>query len=167
MKEVKPNKQTYIDFILIELEKGIEKIDCLAIIGEKWRIASRTFDRYWKTANEQYRNKQDLINKELTAISIDAEKQRLKKAIMTKDDILEKLTEIANAKAKKLPDGTILMPDYNNQISAMKTIVDIQGFKAITKTELSGKLEVEQTKKLDLSKLSDEMLAELDNLLEK
>lgn len=135
---MKPNKQTYIDFILIELEKGIGYNDCLALIGSKWKLPPTTYSRYWKKSNEQYRNKQELINKELAAISIDAEKQRLKKAIMTKDDILEKLTEIANAKAKKLPDGTILMPDYNNQISAMKTIVDIQGFKAITKTDFTS-----------------------------
>lgn len=167
MKEVKPNKQTYIDFILIELEKGIGYKICLDVVGRKWTLSESSFKRYWKTANEQYKIKQQAIQKELTAISIDAEKQRLKKAIMTKDDILEKLTEIANAKAKKLPDGTILMPDYNNQISAMKTIIDVQGYKAPAKTELSGKLEVEQTKKIDLSKLSDEMLAELDNLLEK
>lgn len=131
---MKPNKQNIINDILIELEKGIGYNDCLVVIGSKWKLPPTTYSRYWKTANEQHKINQDAIKKELTDISIDAEKQRLKKAILTKDQILERLTEIALMKAKKV-DGQLIMPGFNDSISAMKTINEMQGYKAPAKLE--------------------------------
>lgn len=132
---MKPNKQTYIDFILNELEKGIGYKVCLDVVGRKWTLSESSFKRYWKTANLQHKINQDLIKKELIVISIEAEKERLKKAILSKDEILEKLTEIANEAFSNSKDGTNI--DYNNRINAMKVLVDILGLKAPTNTNVS------------------------------
>lgn len=132
---MKPNKQNIINDILIELEKGIGYKDCLAVIGIKWKLPPTTYSRYWKTANEQYKIKQDLIQKELLITSTEAQKERLKKAILSKDEILEKLTEIANEAFSNSKDGTNI--DYNNRINAIKVLVDILGLKAPTNTNVS------------------------------
>lgn len=132
---MKPNKQNIINDILIELEKGIGYKDCLVVIGIKWKLPPTTYSRYWKTANEQYKIKQDLIQKELLITSTEAQKERLKKAILSKDEILEKLTEIANEAFSNSKDGTNI--DYNNRINAIKVLVDILGLKAPTNTNVS------------------------------
>ena len=132
---MKPNKQTYIDFILIELEKGIGYKICFDLVRRKWTLSESSFKRYWKMANEQYKIKQDLIQKELLITSTEAQKERLKKAILSKDEILEKLTEIANEAFSNSKDGTNI--DYNNRINAIKVLVDILGLKAPTNTNVS------------------------------
>jgi (p)ppGpp synthase/HD superfamily hydrolase len=85
---MKPNKQNIINDILIELEKGIERVDCLAIIANKWQTATRTFDRYWKEANEQYKIKLESINKSLLEQSTEEQKERLKSGLKSKTDRL-------------------------------------------------------------------------------
>lgn len=132
---MKPNKQNIINDILIELEKGIDYTNCLALFATKWNLPKTTFVRYWKNANLQHKIKQDLIQKELLITSTEAQKERLKKAILSKDEILEKLTEIANEAFSNSKDGTNI--DYNNRINAMKVLVDILGLKAPTNTNVS------------------------------
>ena len=70
---------------------------------EKWRISSRTFDRYWKKANEAYSEAQKQIKesviKDDTIKALEAEKR----AIMTAMERKEYLTKIVK--------GEILIPD--------------------------------------------------------
>lgn len=167
---MKPNKQTYIDFILIELEKGIGYNDCLVLIGSKWKLPPTTYSRYWKTANEQHRIKQELIKKELTVISIDAEKERLKKAILSRDERMEILTKIAKGEIPLTKpivcDGiiqkVIVVPNWMDRKNAISELNKMDGSYSPTKTEVDLKGEI-KTNQLDLSKLSIETLLELDN----
>ena len=46
---------TYIQFILDELKSGnVERGKVLAKVGKKWQMPARTFDRYWKKAQERH-----------------------------------------------------------------------------------------------------------------
>ena len=92
----KPTKQIVIDAIIKEIEQGKTKTKILAKFGAKWRIAPRTYDRYWKTANEQHTAKQEAIKKELAEIDKQAAIEARKKAIMTADERKEYLTKIVN-----------------------------------------------------------------------
>jgi hypothetical protein len=126
---VKPNKENIITEILIELEKGVERGKCLAKVGKSWQISDRTFDRHWKTANDRHKQTQEATQKALAYISIEAEKERFKKAILTKDESLVLLTEIAMSKKEK----------SSEKVNAIKAMADLQGWKAPTNSNINLK----------------------------
>jgi len=127
---MKPNKENIVNEMLLELEKGISYSECLVVNGSKWLLPSTTFTRYWKTANERHAEKQKIIQNELLAISTEAEKDKLKKAILSKDKALTLLTKIAKDKLSRDSD----------KINALKTMADIEGWKAPTKIDHSGEI---------------------------
>lgn len=131
--EVKPNKENIITDILVELERGAERGSCLAKMGKKWQVSNRTFDRLWKSANERYKQNQLATQKAIADISLEAEKKRFKKAILTKDESLALLSEMATSKTEKSSD----------RVNAIKTIADLQGWRAVSKTEISGNLAID------------------------
>lgn len=101
----KPSKQIIIDAIIKEIEQGKTKSKILAKFGAKWRIAPRTYDRYWKTANEQHTAKQEAIKKELAEIDKQAAIEARKKAIMTADERKEWLSALITKKTKVMKVG--------------------------------------------------------------
>jgi hypothetical protein len=127
---MKPNKENIVNEMLLELEKGTTYSDCMGVIGLKWSLPPTTFTRYWKTANEKHAIKQEAIQKELLIVSTDSEKERLKTAIFTKDKAIKLLVKIAKAKDTR----------DNDKINAVKTISEMEGWKAPNKTEHSGEI---------------------------
>lgn len=119
-----PNKENIITDILIELEAGTSYSDCLSVICGKFRVSDRTFDKYWKIANERHLVTQQAIQKQLSEDSTEAEKERLKTAILTKDKALQILSDIAYSADREV-----------DKINSVKAIADIQGWKAPIKTE--------------------------------
>lgn len=113
------NKQIIIDAIITGIKTGKDRSILLATIGKKWQLSQRTFDRYWKTANQQHIERQDLIKKELlstdTAAAIDARK----KAIMTADERKELLSKIAKG------EMTELIPDLDPAKPAVEVPLQI------------------------------------------
>ena len=95
---MKPNKENIIIDILAELEKGISYKTCLSLNDVLWQVSERTFCRYWKIASDKYREQQAATEIELSSIRIEAKKERLKKAILTKDERMEILTKMAKGK---------------------------------------------------------------------
>ncbi len=74
---------TYIQYIVEQLMAGnVERGKVLAKIGKKWQIPPRTFDRYWKKAQELHFINQQAINelkeKEYTANELNAVKTQIK-----------------------------------------------------------------------------------------
>lgn len=124
---MKANKQKIVDEFLIELEKGISYSECLVLNGSKWNFPKTTFTRYWNIANEAYRLRQQSINSILLEQSTELQKQRLKKAILTKEESLSILSELAKNASKE-----------TDKINAVKTLADLQGWKAPTKTEVTN-----------------------------
>lgn len=158
----KPNKENIITDILVQLEKGIERGKALATIGKKWQTSQRTFDRHWKTANERYAGNQEATQKALAEQRTDIEKERLKKAILSKDDALAILSKIGTGNATKI-DGAILVPTFNERTNAIKTMADLQGWKAPTKTDITTGGEKLNNSKFDPSKFTLEELKKFDS----
>lgn len=144
----KPNKENIVTDILVELEKGVERGKALAKIVKKWQISARTFDRHWKTANERHLFKQQDKQIVLAEVSLESDKERFKTAILSKEQSLEILSQIALSDLKKDSD----------RINAVKTMADIEGWKSPLKTENN----ISINNNVDVSQLSDEVLAELE-----
>ena len=60
--------ETYISFIIDQLKTGnVERGKVLATFGKKWQTGTRSFDRYWKEANERHLEAQNKLQKEKIA----------------------------------------------------------------------------------------------------
>lgn len=128
------NKKKAIELIIQELEKGMTKSECLAINGENWQFPSRTFDRYWKEANEAYSERQKSIQSELMSVRIDHEKERLKKALLTLDEKREISAKIARGESYE-SGGEIVVPSPSDRLKAMEYDSKLVGDIAPTKFE--------------------------------
>lgn len=148
---VKPNKENIITEMLIELEKGISYTDCMVVNGSKWLLPSTTFTRYWKEANSRHFITQQAIQKEITTQSTEAEKERLKSAILTKNQSLQILSDLAMTAEKD-----------SDKINSLKTLADLQGWKA--PTQIESKVDV---KSIDLTKYTDDELRTINELQRK
>ena len=131
----KPDKQILIDAIIKGIEQGKDRGKLLATIAKKWQISNRTFDRHWKTANEQHLVKQQAIKEKLTAIDTAAAIEARKKAIMTADERKELLTKLITGEIKaKRPfviGGKIMEypeePTHRDRISAIAELNKMDG----------------------------------------
>lgn len=147
---MKPNKENIINDILIELEKGITFSDCLALNGTKWQLSQRTFARYWKKANEAHKDVLNKRQKELADISIEAEKERLKMAILTRHERMKIASDIGKGKAWKVGDE-ILIPTSSDRLRALDYLSKVEGDYAPIKSEttLNGVDEIIVKRKSD------------------
>ena len=161
--KVKPNKENIITDILIQLEKGVSKSECLAKIGENWRMSSRTFDRLWKEANARHLVIQQSIQLEAAEQIKEAEKERLKNAIASKDIVLEELTKIGLGQLKLESFGKLQPANFNERIAAFKVLADFQGWKAPTKTDITTGGEKINASTFDPSKFTLEELKKFDS----
>lgn len=82
----KISKQKAIELILVELDKGSTFSACMAFNGINWHIPERTFNRYWKEANQTYSERQQAIESNLAEQRVELEKERLKTSIKTKNE---------------------------------------------------------------------------------
>lgn len=131
----KPNKQTYIDFILNELNKGnVQYKDVYLAFLSNFKCTEPTFVKYWKIANETYKEQRKAINEAKTEESIRLEKEAVKRDILSKHDAMEILTEIAKGKPKKI-EGQIVMPTFADRRNAIDSLAKLEGWNAPTKQE--------------------------------
>lgn len=135
---IKPNKEKVIGDIVLELEQGAERGKVLAKFGKKWQISDRTFDRYWKTANSRYLERQQVIQKQLEIDSVQAAQDRLKKAILTKEERMEIASKIAKGEAWKV-GSTVIAPTAGDRIKAMDYLSKIDGDYATVKQDITTK----------------------------
>ena len=129
----KPNKENIITEILIELEKGTTYKDCFEVILSKFKLSEPTFVTYWKNANERHLINQQATQKILAEQSTKEDLERLKMGILDKTEALKILTEIAKEPLKEGSMG--MVSAKTEQISAIKTIADLQGWNSSIKTE--------------------------------
>ncbi len=131
----KPNKQTIIDLLIKEIEQGKERGKLLAIFSKKWQLSQRTFDRYWKVANEQHVVRQQAIKTELDKQDIELAKDARKRAIMSVIERKEYLTKIVNGEILiKKPivtkDGiknVPFEPDHTERLRALAELNKMDG----------------------------------------
>ena len=123
--------ETYILFIQDNLRKGlVHRRNHLAKFVKKFQTTDRTFDRYWKIAQERHsieRGKLEIVKEEN---HIELEKEADKRDILNKIDTLEILTKIA--KDDK---------EYSKErIKAMEVISKIEGWQVtkVAQTDTEG-----------------------------
>ena len=140
--------ESYISFITDNLNIGIvERKKVMAKFVKKWQVSERTFDRAWKIANEQFTEHQIKLQKEKDDISIEAEKEAYKCAIIDKHQRMEILSQIAIGKIplKKaiVVDKSIefidVIPDWMDRKNAISELNKMDGSYAPAKTEITGK----------------------------
>lgn len=130
---MKPNKENIITEILILLEKGISYTECIKVIQSKSKLVESTFASYWKIANQRHLINQQATQKLLAEQSTIEDLERLKIGILDKTEALKILTDIAK---EPLKEGTMgMVSAKTEQISAIKTISDLQGWNSPIKTD--------------------------------
>lgn len=148
----KPNKENIITDILIELEKGTSFTDCFKLIQTKSNLVRSTFSEYWKDANKRHLINQQATQKVIAEQSTFNDLERLKIGILDKTEALRILTEIAKDPLKEGSMG--MVSAKTEQISAIKTISELQGWNSPIKTDNTTiNLNSELTKE-DIDKLA-------------
>lgn len=139
----KPKKQIIIDSIIKGIEQGKSKSQILEMNGSKWQIASRTYDRYWKSANEQHSIKQQAIKKEIEKVDKAAAVRTRKKEIADAEERKKILTKIMRGQIqlkKPMAVGSKLktvttVPDWMDRKNAIAELNKMEGDYAATKGE--------------------------------
>ena len=132
---MKENKEIYVDFIIGEIDKGnVSYKDVVSEFCGKFRLSEKSFDKYWKMANEAHKERRQLIETAKIGIVIATEKEAVKRAILDKHEVLEILSEIALGRPKKI-EGQIILPSANERRAAIETMAKFQGWFAPTKLD--------------------------------
>lgn len=91
----KPDKQIVIDYLISEIGKGSNRGKVLGKAGKKWGFSRTTFDRLWKIANDQQKERQQKAKEAADAAYIQASANAAKSAVMSSQERKEILTKIA------------------------------------------------------------------------
>ena len=166
----KPNKENIITDMLIELERGISYSDCLVLNGTKWNLPKTTFVRYWKSANERHAINQESTQKAIAEQSIEAGKERVKTAILTKEQRMKILTDIAQGNicvTKPMVVNGILtqaevIPDFSDRKAAIAELNKMDGSYAPAKVENTNVNLNTEIDNIDYSKLPDNVLEAIE-----
>ncbi len=124
----KINKQKAIELILSELDKGTTYSECFAVLCSNVQLSERGFANYWKEANDIFSERRAIIEEEKLQEAIKLGKKETKQNIMSKEDTLLILTDIAK--------------DYDNspsdRIKAIDQFSKLQGLHAPNKHDLTS-----------------------------
>jgi hypothetical protein len=79
------NKQTYIDYIINQLNLGNVKYnDVCLLFCTKFDLTKQSFNKYWKIANETNSQQRELINNAKLTTTIEEEKEAVKIGLKSK-----------------------------------------------------------------------------------
>lgn len=152
MSKKRPRKDICVEALLKEIRKGTSHSNCFAYFSNKWHYPKRTFDNHWGEAQKHYNKEREAINKKIQSQRIEAEKEAVKRDIMTRLDILERLSNIARGRVVVTRADEHFEPSQAEQIRAMETINRMQGYND------ADRLEVKNVD--EFSKMTDEELHE-------
>lgn len=125
---MKNNKKIYLDYILDEMHKGyIEPKDVVSGFCDKFRVTRRTFETYWTPAVGEFEKRRALIEQKKIEKIIAIETKAVGVSIRTRDQLLERLHEIIDQKAKRV-EGVIVMPSFRDVNTAVRLYCDIMGY---------------------------------------
>ena len=134
---MKDNKTIYIDFILNELNNGnVQFKEVLPIFVGKWGVSEKTFERYWKIANEKHKIERDAIKEAKLSETIQIEKQAVKKLLLDKYERMRIAEDIALGLAQE-SNGKIITPSPADKLKALDYLAKIEGDYATSKLEMS------------------------------
>lgn len=94
-------EDVYIKFILDELDnKNVDRAIVLAKFVKKWQVSDRTFDRYWKTANERHTEAVRALELERQGLLSESLKDEIQAQILTETEIDLILSKIVTGDIK-------------------------------------------------------------------
>ena len=146
---------TYIQFILDELKSGnVERGKMLAKVGKKWQMPARTFDRYWKKAQERHTIELQRINELKTKEYTQSEIEAFKTQILSKQEKREFLRKIVHGEVtfekfivvKGEPKKVQVKADAVEIMKAIDIDNRMAGDDAPLKTENNTALEIKITR---------------------
>lgn len=133
---MKANKEDIILDMIIELERGTTRKDCLAKNGEEWRISPRTFDRYWKTAQERHTQAVQSRQQQVTDLITESKIETIKTALEDKEahalELLEYIKQLEKIKAGKtiqVGQGENMMMISATHADEIRAIAEIRAIK--------------------------------------
>lgn len=149
------NPKSRQQWLLDELKSNpsTSYVEMFAKYSQEFAKSSKTFDKDWLKANEQLKSYQDLINKARLEQSIETEKEAVKRDILSKQEAMEILTTIARSEKEKSIDKK----------GAIETLAKLDGWNAPTRKDITTNGKEITNVSIDMSKLSDSALEEIEN----
>ena len=143
---MKPKKEQTVNEMLIEIEMGISYSECLRINDGLWGLPSSTFDRYWAEASKRYKARLDAIEEATTKVAVSMEVKAFKKAILSKHERQEILTQIAKGEIPLVKhivcDGVIqevdVVPAWADRRAAIAELNKMEGDYAPVKKDITS-----------------------------
>ena len=143
---MKPKKEQTVNEMLLEIEMGISYTECLRINDGLWGLPSSTFDRYWAEASKRFKARLDAIEEATTKIAVSMEIKALKKAILSKHERQEILTQIAKGEIPLVKhivcDGVIqevdVVPAWADRRAAIAELNKMEGDYAPVKKDITS-----------------------------
>ena len=143
---MKPKKEQTVNEMLLEIEMGISYSECLRINDGLWGLPSSTFDRYWAEASKRFKARLDAIEEATTKAAVSMEIKALKKAILSKHERQEILTQIAKGEIPLVKhivcDGVIqevdVVPAWADRRAAIAELNKMEGDYAPIKKDITS-----------------------------
>ena len=143
---MKPKKEQTVNEMLLEIEMGVSYTECLRINDGLWGLPSSTFDRYWAEASKRFKARLDAIEEATTKVAISMEVKALKKAILSKHERQEILTQIAKGEIPLVKhivcDGVIqevdVVPAWADRRAAIAELNKMEGDYAPVKKDITS-----------------------------
>jgi hypothetical protein len=144
---MKPNKELIVNEILGEMDFGITYKACMQLNQSKWKLTEGTFVRYWKEASARYLAANEREQKAKEVVRAEMAKERVKKAILTKEERLEILSQIARGDlsykqevpSKFGPQTVTAWPSFNDRKGAVAEINKMEGDYAPIQKDITSK----------------------------
>ncbi len=112
--------------------------DCFSKYSAKFSKSQKTFSKDWKIARQRFSEYQKTIESEKLKVSIETEKEAVKKNILTKHACMEILSKIAKGVAIKVDNKTV-MPKTIDRIKAISELAKYEGWYATEKVDVTTK----------------------------
>ena len=143
---MKPKKEQTVNEMLLEIEMGVSYSECLRINDGLWGLPSSTFDRYWAEASKRFKARLDAIEEATTKVAVSMEIKALKKAILSKHERQEILTQIAKGEIPLVKhivcDGVIqevdVVPAWADRRAAIAELNKMEGDYAPIKKDITS-----------------------------
>ena len=157
---MRPSKEHLVTEVLEEIERGISFTDCASLFDLNWDLPLSTFKRYWKEASDRHKEHQREIQTQKQCITMEAAKERLKRAILDKDERMEILTKIATGEISMVKEvagkmGVEILnvsPDFAERRAAIAELNKMDGEYAPQRKELTHTTPKKLTIKINRSK---------------
>lgn len=91
------------EIILSKMEEGLTFNDTYAAICRNMQLSERAFANYWKECQQEYKERQNRLEKEKDDVRVEMEKEAVKYDILSRFERMEIATKIARNNPKRIP----------------------------------------------------------------